>query len=122
MPWPAQAVCPGHQQSIVATPEGTFKVCPQTVDARVPPQTVPANFYSHCDVTGVWAEGTAKVTVMNPAPGIPVIVGFPAATGSGGATASCTNIDNLTSPISASAITFRKPLTPPQSPVMVPVQ
>jgi len=121
VPWPAAATCPGHQQAIVATPEGTFKLCPQTMDAGTPPQPVSLGFYSHCDVTGIWSGGSAVVTVTNPAPGVPVVVGFPAATGAGGATASCTNTNGATSPINASAITFKPAqLGPPKPPEMAP--
>lgn len=115
-PLPAAAVCGGHQTQIVATPEGAIGLCPQDHDAAGEP--VGAGYYRQCDVRAAWAGGSATVTVIGPVPGAVVAVGFAAASGPGGATATCTNADGAESPIAASAITFRTRLPLPVPPAM----
>jgi len=119
IPGTSLAVCPGHQQSIIATPEGTFRMCPQDTSGGPSPQPVVLGFYKQCSVTGVWQGGSAVVTIVNPVPGVPVIVGFLAARGAGGATATCTNADGVESSLSASSVLFRPvELSPAQPPVL----
>ena len=113
-PEPAFAECPGHQTSIVAGDGGSFRLCPR--EAAADGTVVGPTYYERCDVRVVWAGGGSATSMIgHPTPGVPVLVGFPAAHGSGGATATCTNADGLTSPLSASAITWRErlPITMP---------
>jgi len=116
----ARAACPAHATAITASPAGEFRVCPAEVDAAG--KTVGQAFYSRCDVTAVWGAGqTATVTVAAPLPGVAYLVGFPAAVGAGGATATCTNANGLQSPIAASVITFPAPvLAAPKPPALLP--
>jgi len=121
MPWPASAACPGHQTSITASPAGEFRICAQEMDGGTPPLPVGQDFYRDCQVTSAWQGGTATVTVTAPLPGVAYLVGFPSATGEGGATANCTNANGLTGPISASRIIFPAPkleLGTPQAPAL----
>lgn len=116
-PEPAFAECSGHQASIVAGDGGTFRLCPQAVAADG--TTVGPAYYERCDVRVVWAGGGTSASMLaHPTPGVPVLVGFPAAHGAGGATATCTNADGVESPIAASAITFRTRLPLPVPPAL----
>jgi len=119
MPWPAQAVCPGHSNAITAGANGSFRLCPKEVDADG--VTVPAGYYASCQVTAVWGDSqTTTVTLPTPTPGTPVLVSFPAARGVGGATGTCTSTaayGGLTGAVAASAITFR-PVAAPAAAVL----
>ena len=114
-PEPAFAECSGHQTSIVAGEGGSFRLCPQAVAVDGTP--VGPTYYERCDVRVVWASGgTSAATLAHPTPGVPVLVGFAAAHGQGGATATCTSADGQTSPLSASAIRWRELLPLPVAP------
>lgn len=111
----ARAACTGHQASITAGPDGTFRLCPREQAADGTP--VGSAYYERCDVSVVWEGGGASSTMIaRPVPGVPVLVSFPAAHGAGGATATCTSADHQTSPIAASAIRWRDLLPLPASP------
>lgn len=113
----ARAACSGHQASITAGPDGTFRLCPREQAADGTP--VGPTYYERCDVSVVWEGGGAAATaIARPLPGVPVLVSFPAAHGAGGATATCTSADRQTSPIAASAIRWRDLLPLPASPSM----
>jgi hypothetical protein len=103
----ASAVCPGHSPAITATTLGTLRVCPNDTD--VDGQVVPATgYYESCTVTAVWIGGGTGTSVVNtPTPGTPYVVGFPAARGSGGATATCRTTTGQVSAVASSSVTFR---------------
>ena len=104
---PALAVCPAHSNAIVATTLGTLRLCPATEDADGIPVAA-TGYYDSCTVVAVWAGGgTGTYVIPSPAPGIPVVVGFPAARGSGGATATCKNTAGQVSAVASSTVTFR---------------
>lgn len=116
-PLPALAVCSGHQTSITAGDGGSFRLCPREQAADGTP-VCPA-YYERCDVRVVWAGGGTSASMLaHPTPGVPVLVGFPAAHGAGGATATCTSADGQTSPLSASSIRWRELLPLPAGPVL----
>lgn len=117
-PEPAFAACNGYQTSFVAGAEGAFRVCPQEIDAAG--NSVGSDFYHSCTVQVAWqGGGGAKVRVDAPSPGASYLVSFPAAWGGGGATAYCTNRQDVSGAVSASAIRFRD-LGPPSPPILDP--
>lgn len=110
----AQAICPTGQLSFNSV-DGKFKICPAELDVDGDP--VGAGFYKQCDVTVTWGGSkTASFTLNAPVAGVPVVVSFPAAKGAGGATGTCTNVDNVTGAVAAASITF--PRGKPAKPVL----